>query len=85
MSTYSVKTDLVPKEGINNAVAMTIRDASLDEASYSILLQSTKSNVTIDQTSKFPLKIINLYKYNFKVIIIIYIPQNLGNVIILQI
>ena len=35
--TYSVKTDLVRKEGegINHAVAMTIRDANLDEVSYS--------------------------------------------------
>ena len=32
----SVKTDLIPKDGINNAVTMTLKDTSLKEVDFNL-------------------------------------------------
>jgi len=34
--TFSVKTDLIPKDGINNAVNITLKDTNLKEVDFSI-------------------------------------------------
>ena len=34
--TFSAKTDLIPKDGINNAVDITLKDTNLKEVDFSI-------------------------------------------------